>query len=599
MPHTNTHQYALFESPSSTVRPLLEIKREITGFVFRAVGDIPTTLIEQLIIVALQRYWECLQNLHGTKLPFSAPNSNYTSAPEKDAANLFSELGAALATLPVEFATYEIGQLYTSLLPVSLRSEHGIFYTPPALAARMIENAAKAGVDWKKAQIIDPACGGGAFLVPATQQIIKALGDANPAMIARNLRTRLEGWEIGQFAASLSRFFIEVAAISITAKTGKLIEPNIQIMDSLKCPEKDFSRFDLVIGNPPFGRMRLDADMRERYSRSLYGHANLYGMFTELAVRLAKNGGIITYLTPASFLAGGYFKNLRSLLWEESPPLSIDFVESRKGVFDGVLQETVLATYRKSAKKNVARISVINHDMNGLIIASAGTLELPSEPTFPWILARNSKDESIVSQLQKLPDRLKDWGYTVSTGPLVWNRYKDQLRDEKTSHCMPIIWSESVSSDGQFTFRSEKKNHQPYFKITGKQDDWLKVKRECVLLQRTTAKEQKRRLIAAVLPSEFIKKYAHITVENHLNMIYPIIAKPVISVEVLSAFLNSEAADRAFRCLSGSVAVSAYELESLPLPNKKQLSKLTKLVTSNASKEAIEIECRALYEGVN
>jgi adenine-specific DNA-methyltransferase len=78
-------------------------------------------------------------------------------------------------------------------------------------------------------------------------------------------------------------------------------------------------------------------------------------------------------------------------------------------------------------------------------------------------------------------------------------------------------------------------------------------------------------------------------------MIYPMVKKPAVSIDVLSAFLNSEATDRMFRCLSGSVAVSAYEIESLPLPGKEQLTKLKRLVSRNASKAAIETECMALY----
>jgi adenine-specific DNA-methyltransferase len=39
-----------------------------------------------------------------------------------------------------------------------------------------------------------------------------------------------------------------------------------------------------------------------------------------------------------------------------------------------------------------------------------------------------------------------------------------------------------------------------------------------VLVQRTTAKEQHRRLISAEMPAELIAQHGRITVENHLNM---------------------------------------------------------------------------------
>ena len=42
--------------------------------------------------------------------------------------------------------------------------------------------------------------------------------------------------------------------------------------------------------------------MRRRYRRSLYGHANQYGVFTDLALRWTVPGGVIAYVTPTSFL---------------------------------------------------------------------------------------------------------------------------------------------------------------------------------------------------------------------------------------------------------------------------------------------------------
>ena len=58
--------------------------------------------------------------------------------------------------------------------------------------------------------------------------------------------------------------------------------------------------------------------------------------------------------------------------------------------------------------------------------------------------------------------------------------------------------------------------------------------------------------------------------ENHLNMVRPMVEKPAVSLRVIAAFLNSEVVDAAFRCISGSVAVSATELEALPLPSPAQ-----------------------------
>ena len=505
-------------------------------------------------------------------------------------------LGKATCTLPVLEAAYNIGLIYTYLLPSQYRTKNGIFYTPPALANRLLDQAEAAGIDWKTCRVLDPACGGSAFLVPTAFRIIDAIEDAEPSIIIQNLEARLFGWEIDPFAAWLSKFFIEAMCLPLSAKAGRRINPSIFRCDSLKKIQSD-QQFDFVVGNPPFGRIRLSQDVRIQYRHGLYGHANLYGLFTELAVRLTKPNGLISFITPASYLAGEYFKNLRALLWNDAPPVSIDFVENRKGVFEGVLQETVLATYQKKEKhQRRAAVSLMRpKEKSTLTIESAGSFELPVIPTAPWILPRSVKDMSLAERIRISPHRLADWGYKVSTGPLVWNRYKNQLRDKLAKNCVPLIWAESVTPDGHFLFRCEKRNHKPYFFLRPGKDDWLRIDRPCVLVQRTTSKEQLRRLIAAALPPEFIEQNKVVTVENHLNMLLPLNNNPTVPSSVLTAFLNSVTADRAFRCISGSVAVSAYELENLPLPDPINLDRLKLLVQQQASRETVEKACRSLY----
>lgn len=116
-----------------------------------------------------------------------------------------------------------------------------------------------------------------------------------------------------------------------------------------------------------------------------------------------------------------------------------------------------------------------------------------------------------------------------------------------------------------------------------------------MLLQRTTAKEQPHRLIAAELPQSFIDQYGAVTIENHLNMIVPILPEPPVNTQTLAAFLNSSAADRAFRCISGTVAVSAYELEAMPLPPAAALTDLAHLLRRSPSRQDIDAVCDRLY----
>ncbi len=158
-----------------------------------------------------------------------------------------------------------------------------------------------------------------------------------------------------------------------------------------------------------------------------------------------------------------------------------------------------------------------------------------------------------------------------------------------------MIWAESITADGKFLWKADKKNHTLYFNYK-EGDDWLLTKYPCILLQRTTAKEQQRRLIASILPKQLINKYGAVVIENHINIIKPINENPVVSLKLLQLFLNCPAADIAFRCISGSVAVSAFELETMPLPSPEALGNIQKLIDVGTKKEIIEEAFLKLYK---
>jgi adenine-specific DNA-methyltransferase len=315
-----------------------------------------------------------------------------------------------------------------------------------------------------------------------------------------------------------------------------------------------------------------------------------------LALRWTKPNGLIAYLTPTSFLGGQYYSSLRRILAEEAPPIAIDFVHDRRHVFEDVQQETLLAVYRKGASGVRAQIHYLHVvDECDVQIKKNGSIALPRDARRPWLAPRDAKHSALIAEVEKMPARLADLGYYISTGPLVWNRFKSQLREKATSKSIhPLIWAESVTSDGRFIYRAERRNHAACFKLEPG-DDWLLVEKPCVLVQRTTAKEQSRRLIAAELPQSFLKKHGGVIVENHLNMVWA--DEPKVSSKVIAALLNSEVVDELFRCISGSVAVSAFELAALPMPRADQCKKLAKLIDKKADRHKIEAECKKLYGG--
>ena len=509
---------------------------------------------------------------------------------------LAESLGASASKLGVIEASYLIGAIYTSTIPDKLRSKNGIYFTPPAITSRLLNLVEQEGINWEEATVLDPACGGGAFLAPVALRIVSGLKypESNPGFILSHIEGHLKGYEIDFFAAWLSQVFLEIALSRFCLLANRRLNKIIEVCDTLG--RQSSEKFDLIIGNPPYGKVKLEDSLRNKFKESLYGHANLYSLFMHAALNQVSEKAIIAFVTPTSFLAGQYFKNLRQLIIKKTNPKIFDFIIFRKGVFDDVLQETMLATYKANDDKNGDIIINEIHPgiKNDLEISPLGTYKLPNDFASPWILPRNTEQSKLVRALEKKNCRLKDWGYEVKTGPLVWNRHKSQLSNiEKPGH-FPLIWAEAISSAGDFTWKALKKNHTLFFRIK-ESDAWLITNYPCVLLQRTTAKEQQKRLIATVLPKQLIKKHKAVVIENHINIIKPIHGNPAVSLTLLSSFLNSTVADMAFRCISGSVAVSAYELETLPLPSVDEILSIQKQLPSKSNRESFDDELIKLY----
>lgn len=399
-----------------------------------------------------------------------------------------------------------------------------------------------------------------------------------PRLCLNRLESRLAGIEIDAFAAWMTERFLQLLVQPLSERTGKALRFPLRREDALKEPDSWGSSFGLVIGNPPYGRVRLEPAQREIFGRSVFGHANNYGLFLDAALRWRDEDGLIAFVTPTSFLGGRYFCRLRNLLLDEAPPRTIEIVEHRKGVFDRVQQEMCLVVFGPRCDRKT-RVQLLRVDERALRVTHAGSCELPKRRDAPWVLPRNPEQVSLVSHATAMSTRLHHLGYKASTGPLVWNRHKECLRGKASPLAHPLIWAEAVRPN-RFCFEYRSRAHAPFVQVENDQGHLLESG-PCVLVQRTTAKEQRRRLIACPVPQDFTDEWEHFVVENHVNVLRAS-GSDSVSPEALAAVLNTETVDQLFRCLSGSVAVSATELHALPLPPRETFQEVEALLREAA-----------------
>jgi len=204
-------------------------------------------------------------------------------------------------------------------------------------------------------------------------------------------------------------------------------------------------------------------------------------------------------------------------------------------------------------------------------------------------------DSEVISLVESWPDRFRDIGLRVSTGPVVAFRARPYLKATMNGSTVPLL---SVHNVRAFCTRwpVEKGSKPTAFLIAKESEPLLLPARNYVLLRRFTAKEEKRRLVASC----FLRRKAvadQVALENHLNYVYH--GQRELSEDEcggLSAIFNSALLDRYFRAISGNTQVNATELRTMPLPPLSTIARIGEKLRKKASVDRAHIERIVLSE---
>lgn len=485
---------------------------------------------------------------------------------------------AWLATRPLSTACYWISSLYSVLVPVERRLALAMYFTPPQLGNHVVRLVHRLLPDFTSARIIDPACGGAAFLVPTVALLRRELRRKgfNARESMRHVETHVIGWERDPVLAYISRTFLGLVMEAEAGVAGCALDPNIDVADSLSRVERDNKQgFDVVLCNPPYRKISAKElpTFRARYGDLIAGQPNLYTIFSAAAMKLARPGGIVTLLTPTSFISGDTFAPLRKFLLSRSRMLMLEMIHERKRVFHDVEQDAALALYeRRLTAPPEQRPKISSWNLQGAR-QRLGSLVLPGAGA-AWRVPRTKDHQDMLRVVEQSPWRLEHYGYRATVGAYVWNRDERRClraypRSKLRAKTFPIIWASYVSSLGHFRFKpsSSKEARQKYVVLRGKRDLKFLRRRSCVLLQRTSSRAQAHRLVAAVLPRKFLKQFGGFLAENHVIVLEPTCARPAVSLTLLCRVLRSQILQDASAMASGTSALTVAGLSNLPLPD--------------------------------
>jgi len=282
----------------------------------------------------------------------------------------------------------------TRNLSSTIKKENGIYFTPPLCVNSNI-NLLKPYMSEIKT-ILEPSCGSGEFI------------------------TSLKS----SFSQEVSITGIEYNE-TIYNSILQLNAHNVSIIKQDYLTFAPSSKYDLIIGNPPFYVMKKDS-VDKKYHPYFDGRPNIFILFIIKSLEHLNDNGILSFILPKNFLNCLYYDKTRNYI---SKNFQILHIIERDDKFIDTQQETITLIIRKLGVK-----MVIDNKKYVLSIHSYTIFVLEDN--------MNMNMNNIV-KLYENSKTLGELGFTVSVGNVVWNQCKDILTNDVTKtrliYCSDIV----------------------------------------------------------------------------------------------------------------------------------------------------------------
>lgn len=323
------------------------------------------------------------------------------------------------------------------------------------------------------------------------------------------------------------------------------------------------NKFDIVISNPPYKKLRKDSKEAECMQHVLYGQPNLYGLFMAKSIDALKENGQYVFITPRSWTTGLYYKALRQYLFKRLNIEELLLFDDRENVFkdEDVLQETMITIGKKSEEqgKNIQICIATGSDMDdcqNITVKSDIIKDIGEDHCL--FLPSNLDELNAIKKMEKKRENFLSAGYVFKTGPVVEFRntkYLNGNTDVRMYRAAHVV-------KGKCIFPANTDKHQ-YISRDAKK--LMIPNSPTVFVKRITAKEEPKRLQCCVYIPSSNEEY--ISVENHLNYLARTDNKPLSESEVVKIcdMLNSDLYDAYYRVIGGSTQVNAGDLNKLPV----------------------------------
>jgi DNA (cytosine-5)-methyltransferase 1 len=258
----------------------------------------------------------------------------------------------------------------------SQRLKHSAYYTRQDICFTLVKDLPDAS-KYESIRILEPSVGAGNFL---------------PLLIKKYQSVKKVQIDV----IDIDKDIIDVLKVLIKKiKVPSNVEINYINEDFLLYDSTNLfyqtKRYDIVVGNPPFGKFNESKEILNLYKENKYNQEtnNLFSFFLEKAIQLGDNVGLII---PKSFLSSPEFNKTRKLVSSFSLQKITDYGET---AFKGVKIETIgIVINSKSKGADTIIESYIKNDIE------VKKQDYICSEEFPyWLLYRNEFFDEVAKKL--------------------------------------------------------------------------------------------------------------------------------------------------------------------------------------------------------
>ena len=269
---------------------------------------------------------------------------------------------------------------------------------------------------------------------------------------------------------------------------------------------------DLVIGNPPY----LVTKIKNPDCQT--GRGNLFVLFVyKCLTEHMHEGSVLAFVLPTSFYNCSYYEPCRRYISRNATVLHVETIDAK---YYETGQKTMILILRKETPRN-----------SNFVLARGDSVYITPE----------------YSELQKSlggASTLRELGFSVRTGEVVWNQEKDKLSD--TDGTLIVYTSNIV--DNKLTFPAMKGGKKQYIQGFAKKP----CKGPAIVVSRGYGNNYS-------FSWAFVPDVVEFYGENHVN----VITGPAEHVSRVVASFRNEKTSEFIRMFVGNGALSKTELETI------------------------------------